>query len=113
MTKKKVRKKPIPPSRKLSKKPPTPAPGEASAGINEVSSITAKQMARAERAIDTLREEVVDLRKKGAPNIKVETPTPEVVVSLPPRPRIAKVSIKYDALGMPAELIPQYSEPAV
>lgn len=113
MTTKKVRKKPAPPSRKLSKRPPTPEPGEASAGINEVSSITARQMAKAERAIENLGQEVRELRAKKSPVIKVDTPTPKVVVELPPRPRIAKVSIKYDALGMPAELIPQYSEPAV
>jgi len=110
------RKKPRPISTSLSKQPapaPTPAPGEASAGINDVSSITARQMARAERAIDNLREEVQTMRKKPAPTIKVESPSPQVKVELPPRPRIAKVTIKYDQLGMPAELIPQYSEPAV
>lgn len=107
--KKKVRKKPVPPSRKLSKAPPTPEPGEASAGINTVSPITAKQIERAERAIDNLRKEVKTL-SKAPPPVKVIADQPKVTVELPQRPRIVKVSIKYDQLGMPAELIPQYGE---
>lgn len=107
--KKKVRKKPVPPSRKLSKRPPEPKVGEAAGGINEVSPITAKQITRAERAIDNLREEVQSLRK-APPPVKVVTDQPKVTVELPQRPRIVKVSIKYDQLGMPAELIPQYGE---
>lgn len=65
-------------------------------------------MARAENAIDSLREEVQSLRKAKRPTIKVEGPTPQVV--LPPRPRIASISIKYDALGMPSEMVPVYKE---
>ena len=107
---KKVRKKPSPPSRKLSKRrSPTPKVGEASAGINEISPITAKQMARAEEAIDSLQGEVKALRK-APPPVRVTTEQPSVTVELPQRPRITKISIQYDALGMPAELIPQYSD---
>lgn len=108
----KVRKKPAPPSRKLSKRrPPAPKAGEASAGINEVSPITAEQMARAEGDIKSLRKDVKTLAKRPPPTIKVEAPTSQVV--LPDRPRITKISIHYDTLGMPDALIPQYSDSAV
>lgn len=112
-SKKKAKPKKI--SMALHKEPPkkAPAPKEAPAAFNAVSPITQEQMDRAERAIDTLREEVVGLRKQGTPNIKVEAPTSEVVVKVPPRPRIGKVVIKYDQLGFPSELIPHYVKPAV
>ena len=105
-------KKPAPISRKLSKKPApkAPVPEHAPAAFNDVSSITAKQMARAERAIDNVREEIKELRNRK-PKIHVEAaPAPEVIVNIPARPRIAKVTVKYDNFGAPSEFIPHYSE---
>lgn len=85
-------------------------PEEAPQAFNDISPITAKQIQRAERAIDNLREDVKELRA-APPKIKVDAPAPQVV--LPERPRITKVTIKYDQLGYPSELIPQYSKAAV
>jgi hypothetical protein len=104
-------KKPTPISRKISKKPKekAPVPEVAPQAFNDVSPITAKQIARAERAIDNLRTEVKDLRARP-PKVSVTTPDPKVEVNLPPRPRIAKVKIKYDPFGMPQELVPVYQE---
>ncbi len=107
------KKKPAPISMKLAKLPEKRVVPDASGvePFNAVSSITAKQMARAERSIDNLREEVRDLRNRKPlrPRVAVEAP----IVNIPPRARIAKVVIKYDQLGFPSELIPQYAEPAV
>lgn len=108
----KKKKKPAPVSMSLTKKPPKKEavpPTPVAQGINDVSPITEAQIKRAERAIDNLRTEVKELRATP-PKIKVEAPTPQVV--LPSRPRITKVTIKYDQLGYPSELIPQYSESA-
>ena len=110
-----AKKKPSPINTKLARKPvakKAAAPAEAPAAFNDVSSITAKQMARAERAIDNLRVEVKDLRKTP-PKIQVSSPNPKVEVTLPDRPRIGKIKIVYDQLGFPSELIPQYVDPAV
>lgn len=84
-------------------------PEQAPQAFNEVSPITAKQIARAERAIDNLRTEVKELRARP-PKVQVTSPDPKVEVKLPPRPRIGKVTIKYDQLGFPSELIPHYTE---
>lgn len=84
-------------------------PDEAPQGINDVSPITAQQIKRAERAIDNLRTEVKELRATP-PKVTVKADAPQVV--LPERPRITKVTIKYDQLGYPSELIPQYSKSA-
>jgi hypothetical protein len=105
------KKKPAPISMALHKKPPTrevvPPTSEVKP-FNDVSSITAKQMARAERGIEALRKEVVELRKRPQPAAAAPAPAP--VVNIPGRPRIAKVVIKYDQLGFPNELIPQYTD---
>lgn len=107
----KKKKKPAPIDMRLAKRAPRLAPDEPLEPFNDVSPITAEQMARAEQSIDHLREEVKSLRKQPAPKIQVETPTPQVVI--PARARIAKVTIKYDTFGTPIELIPRYAEPAV
>jgi hypothetical protein len=107
------KKKPAPISVSLDKKPqkkeaaPVAPPMPVAQGINDISPITAKQIQRAENAIDNLRQEVNELRSKP-PKVKVEAAAPTIV--LPERPRISKVTIKYDALGYPSELIPQYSK---
>lgn len=107
-------KKPTPISRKLSKKPAAkkaaPTPEHAPQAFNDISQITAKQMARAERGIDVLREEIKELRNRKQPTVKVTTPEPKVVVELPPRPRIMKVTVTYDNFGIPKEFVPVYSE---
>lgn len=112
--KKKSKPKPIKMSvvRKAEKRKAAPVPAEAPQAFNEVSPITQAQINRAERAIDNLREEVRDIRKTP-PKVKVEAPNPKVVVELPPRARIARVTVKYDEFGIPKEFIPQYAEPAV
>jgi hypothetical protein len=104
----KKKKKPAPISMKLSRAK-APTPKEASKGINDVSPIVEAQMKRAERAIDSLREEVQVLRK-APPKVSVESSSPKVDVIIPARPRINKITIKYDQLGYPSELIPQYSD---
>lgn len=108
-----MKKKPKPLKKGLANRPKketkAPIPDEAPQAFNEVSPITVKQIQRAERAIDNLREEVKDLRK-APPAVKVEATQPEVVVNIPERPRIGKVKIKYDPFGMPEELIPEYVE---
>lgn len=108
------KKKPAPISMKLTKGAPpkkaAPVPEQAPQAFNDVSPITAQQIKRAEKAIDNLRVEVGELRK--APP-KVEVTSPETRVVLPERPRITKVTIKYDQLGYPSELVPQYSKVAV
>lgn len=105
--------KPRPISKKIARPPAKAAPKkEVAEGINNVSPITAKQIARAERGIDNLREEVKELRNRK-PEIKVSSPEPKVVVNIPPRPRIARVKVKYDNFGVPSEFIPQYEEVAV
>jgi hypothetical protein len=106
-----MKKKPKPISKKISKKPAAPAP-KVAAGINDVSPIIDAQMRRAEQAIDNLREEVRDIRKQPK-SVQVTAPEPKVVVNMPNRPRIAKVTVKYDNFGYPSELIPQYDESAV
>lgn len=106
------KKKPAPISMKLHKEPKkkaAPATPVAQ-GINDISPITAKQIQRAENAIDNLREQVGELRRTPP---KVQVTSPETKVILPERPRITKVTIKYDQLGYPSELIPQYSKAAV
>lgn len=106
------KKKPAPISMKLTRAPAkkkAPVPKEAPQGINDISPITMEQIKRAEKAIDNLRVEVKELRAKP-PKVSVKADAPTIV--LPERPRIAKVSIKYDQLGYPTELIPQYSKPA-
>ena len=100
------KKKPAPISRKLHKEP---VPKAAPQAFNDVSPITMKQIERAERAIDNLREEVKTLRATP-PKVSVKADAPQVI--LPERPRISKVTIKYDQLGYPSELIPQYSKSA-
>lgn len=35
---------------------------------------------------------------------------PNVVVNLPPRPRIQAIAIKYDTFGQPMSLVPTYGE---
>jgi hypothetical protein len=108
VSKKKV-KKPAPINTKLHRAPKAAPKEPVAQGINAVSPITEAQMRRAEKAIDTLRSEVKELRATPpAISVKSEAPT----VTIPPRPRITKVKIKYDQLGYPSELIPQYSEPA-
>lgn len=104
-----MKKKPTPIKKSVVRKP---APKAVARGINDVSPITEKQIQRAEKAIDSLRDEVNELRSRK-PKIEVQSPEPKVVVNLPRRPTISKVSIRYDALGYPTELIPHYSEPAV
>ena len=107
------KKKPAPISMKLSKGAPpkkAPVPEQAPQAFNDVSPITQQQIKRAENAIDNLREEVGELRKSPP---KVQVTSPETKVILPERPRITKVTIKYDQLGYPSELIPQYSKAAV
>jgi hypothetical protein len=104
------KKKPAPISMKLHRAAPEVlAPDIALAPFNEVSSVTAKQMARAELGIDALRQEVKELRSTRGTEVATHAP----VINIPPRARIAKVTIRYDQLGFPTELIPQYSEPAV
>lgn len=104
------KKKPSPISMALHKAPPkkevVPPTSEVEP-FNEVSSITAKQMARAERSIEVLRTEVVALRKRPK---AVAAEAPVVNMNIPARARIGKVTIKYDQLGFPSELIPQYVE---
>jgi len=102
-------KKPSKVNTSLTRKKKAPAPKQAPQAFNDVSPITAKQIARAERGIDNLRQEVKELRARK-PEIKVESSAPQVKVDLPPRPRIGKVTIKYDPFGMPQELIPEYVE---
>lgn len=105
MTKKK---KPAPVSMKLHKEPPKKVvPKEAPQAFNDVSPITMKQIERAERAIDNLRQEVKEMRATP-PKVTVTADAPTIV--LPERPRISKVTIKYDQLGYPSELVPQYSK---
>lgn len=119
MTKRKAKKKkPAPISMKLHREPVRPpqvapelAPFQPAQGINEISPIVGEQMERAEKDIDALRTEIKELRNAPPPTIEVTPPTSQVV--LPERPRITKVTIKYDQLGYPTELIPQYSEPTV
>lgn len=107
------KKKPAPISMSIARKPQKKeAPAQAPQAFNDISPITAKQIERAERDIESLRQEVSTLRKTP-PAVQVKSQAPKVDVVLPPRPRITRVKIKYDALGYPAELIPQYSEPAV
>jgi hypothetical protein len=107
------KKKPAPINRKLHKEPPKKAvPEKAPEAFNAVSPIIEQQMKRAERAVDNLREEVKELRARP-PKVQVNSESPKVEVTLPERPRISKVTIKYDQLGFPSELIPQYSKPAV
>ena len=104
------RKKPSKVSRSLTKKPKkaaAPLPKDSPQAFNAVSPITEAQIKRAEKAIDNLREEVGDLRRTPP---KIQVSSPETKVVLPERPRISKVTIKYDQLGYPSELIPQYSE---
>jgi hypothetical protein len=101
------KKKPSPPSMKLASKP---EPKAAPQAFNDVSPIIEAQMKRAERAVDNLREEVKELRSRP-PKVQVNSEAPKVEVTLPARPRISRVTIKYDQLGYPSELIPQYSEP--
>ena len=104
------KKKPAPINRKLHKEPPKKVvPDAAPQGINDISPITAKQIQRAERAIDNLRGEVKELRARP-PKVQVNSESPKVEVILPERPRIARVTIKYDQLGYPSELVPQYSK---
>lgn len=105
-----MKKKPSPIKKTVVKKPAPKAPAVAQ-GINDVSPITQKQIARAEQAIDNLREDVKALASRK-PKIEVNSPEPKVVVNMPRRPIIAKVVIKYDQLGFPSELIPQYSDSA-
>lgn len=105
-------KKPEPISKSIARKPKKaapPVPEVAPEAFNAISPITAKQIARAERAIDNLRTEVKELRARP-PKVQVNSPDPKVEVNLPPRPRIAKVTIKYDPFGMPQELVPIYQE---
>lgn len=106
------KKKPAPISMSLAKKPKkkaAPTPSDAPQAFNDVSPITEAQIKRAEKAIDNLRMEVGELRKTPP---KVQVTSPETKVVLPERPRITKVTIKYDQLGYPSELIPQYSKSA-
>lgn len=112
----KRKKKPAPISTRLTKGAPpkprkdtAPTPVEAPQAFNDVSPITAQQIKRAEKAIDNLRVEVGELRKTPP---KIQVSSPETKVVLPERPRITKVTIKYDQLGYPSELIPQYSKAA-
>ena len=102
------KKKPAPISMKLAKLPTKQVvpPTSDVEPFNKVSSITAKQMARAERSIDNLREEVKGLRNRKLPRVAVGSP----IVNIPARARIGKITIKYDQLGFPSELIPQYVE---
>ena len=102
------KKKPAPVSMKLHKEPPKRiVPKEAPQAFNDVSPITMEQIKRAEKAIDNLRMEVKELRA-SPPKVSVKADAPTIV--LPERPRISKVTIKYDQLGYPSELVPQYSK---
>lgn len=100
-------KKPKPIKRSVVNKP-EPKP-KVAAGINDVSPITDAQIRRAEKEIDTLKGEVAALQKQKR-TVQVMSPEPKVVVNMPNRPRIAKVTVKYDNFGYPSELIPHYSE---
>lgn len=105
------KKKPAPISMKLHKERPTievDRPTEAVKPFNDVSSITAKQMERAERGLETLRAEVTALKNQKPPAAPAPAQAP--IINIPARARIGKVVIKYDQLGFPAELIPQYEE---
>jgi hypothetical protein len=107
------RKKPDPISRSLSKKPKkAPVPEQAPQAFNDISPITAKQIARAEKKIGSMRDEIDELKKSPKP-IRVQTTAPKVEVNLPPRPRIVSVKVKYDSFGIPEEFIPRYEEVAV
>lgn len=97
-------------SRKRSKEVPAPVPEEASPAFNEDSPIITKQIAKHGKTLAVLQDEVHTLRSE----VQKEGPVlPAPIVNIPPRARIAKIVIKYDAFGAPMEMIPKYSKAEV
>lgn len=78
----------------------TPIPEEASPVFNEDSPLVTKQIEALQKDVRTLRS--------AKPN-EAQT-LPPAVVNIPARARIAKITIKYDQLGFPHEMIPHYVE---
>lgn len=79
-----------PPPKKVAPEPKAPAPALAPERI-------VKQVVK-----DKALEARVTRLEAAAP--------PEVIVNIPTRPRITKISISYDPFGAPTALIPSYSE---
>lgn len=103
-------KKPRPIKKTVVNKPaPKKKQPVVAAGINDVSPITDAQIRRAEGKIDSMQKEIDSLKKQKR-TVQVTAPEPKVEVNIPRRPRIAKVTVKYDTLGYPSELIPVYDE---
>ena len=89
------------PVKKAPKAPPEDPAGNG--GINQDTRLVAKQIARTNQTVENLFDEVKALKARPEP----EAPAVPVV-NIAPRPLIKKISIKYDQLGFPSELIPTY-----
>lgn len=58
---------------------------------------------RLDSTVDTVKELKAAVKSLGARQ-------PEIVVQMPVRPRIERISIEYDDLGHPKALVPAYGE---
>lgn len=94
--------KPSEPKAAAKAPPLLPADPARSGPLNDPTPGIKKQIAKTNRAVENLFDEVKALRDAPLPEPVVP------VVNVAPRPLIKKVSIKYDQLGFPSELIPTY-----